>query len=112
MQRMAEVMADFDMYITSSGDVTLTNQTGHPAVVVQTGWGAAGGPGGGGRAGGAGRGGDPIATPTPTPTPTAPAPQQPTVTTIVGALFADDKILSVAHAFQTATDWHTKRPKI
>ena len=116
MQRMAEVMADVDMYITSSGDVGLTNQTGHPAVVVQTGWGAAGGPGGGGgRAGGAGRaggGGDPVATPTPTPTPAAPAPQQPTVTTIVGALFNDDKILSVAHAFQIATDWHTRRPKI
>lgn len=115
MQRMAEVMADVDMYVTSSGDVGLTNQTGHPAVVVQTGWGAAGGPGGGGRGGGrAGGGGDPAAspTPTPTPTPTAPPPQQPTVTTIVGALFNDDKILSVAHAFQVATDWHTKRPKI
>ena len=114
MQRMAEVMADFDMYITSSGDVGLTNQTGHPAVIVQTGWGALpGGGGGGGRAAGAGRaGGDPVPTPTPTPTPAAPAPQQPTVTTIIGALFNDDKILSVAHAFQSATDWHTKRPKI
>jgi Asp-tRNA(Asn)/Glu-tRNA(Gln) amidotransferase A subunit family amidase len=104
MQRMAEVMADVDMYVTSSGDVGLTNQTGHPAVVVQSGWGPAGGPGGGGRGGR--RGG----AATPPATPPAPPPDQPTVTTIIGALFNDDRILSVAHAFQTATDWHTKRP--
>jgi Asp-tRNA(Asn)/Glu-tRNA(Gln) amidotransferase A subunit family amidase len=112
MQRMAEVMADVDMYITSSGDVGLTNQTGHPAVVVQTGWGAAGGPGGGGRGGGGragGAGGDAAAAAA-AQAPATPPPQQPTVTTIVGALFNDDKILSVAHAFQVATDWHTKRP--
>jgi Asp-tRNA(Asn)/Glu-tRNA(Gln) amidotransferase A subunit family amidase len=33
MQQMAEVMKDHDMYITANGDVTLTNETGHPAAV-------------------------------------------------------------------------------
>ena len=32
--------------------------------------------------------------------------------TIVGNLFADDKILSVAHAYQAATDWHRRRPDL
>jgi Asp-tRNA(Asn)/Glu-tRNA(Gln) amidotransferase A subunit family amidase len=37
---------------------------------------------------------------------------QPVCTTIVGDVFADDKILSVANAYQQATDWHTRRPKV
>lgn len=37
---------------------------------------------------------------------------QPICTTIIGNLFADDKILSVASAYQQATDWHNRRPKI
>jgi len=80
MHEMAEVMKDVDMYVTANGDVTLTNQTGHPACVVQCGM----------------REDRPV----------------PQVVTIVGQLFADDKILSVAHAYQSATDWHTKRPDI
>ena len=34
----------------------------------------------------------------------------PLTTTIVGDLFADDKIINVAQAFQSATDWHQRRP--
>lgn len=37
---------------------------------------------------------------------------QPVCTTIIGALFADDAILSVAHAYQRATDWHLRHPKL
>lgn len=37
---------------------------------------------------------------------------QPVCASIIGNVFADDKILSVAAAFQRATDWHTRRPKI
>ena len=37
---------------------------------------------------------------------------QPVCTTIIGALFADDTILSVAHAYQKATKWHENHPKI
>jgi Asp-tRNA(Asn)/Glu-tRNA(Gln) amidotransferase A subunit family amidase len=101
MQQMAEVMADYDMYVTSSGDVGLTNDTGHPAVVVQSGFGAPPVQGGG-----RGRGDAPPAPPPP------PVREQPLVTTIVGGLFNDDKILSVAHAYQMATDWHTRHPKL
>jgi Asp-tRNA(Asn)/Glu-tRNA(Gln) amidotransferase A subunit family amidase len=80
MHEMAEVMKDFDLYVTANGDVGLTNQTGHPACVVQCGM-----------------------------REDRPGPQ---VVTLVGQLFADDKILSVAHAYQSATDWHLKRPDI
>ena len=37
---------------------------------------------------------------------------QPLCTTLIGNLFEDDRILSVAHAFQAATDWHLRHPKL
>jgi Asp-tRNA(Asn)/Glu-tRNA(Gln) amidotransferase A subunit family amidase len=37
---------------------------------------------------------------------------RPCCITLIGNLFADDKLLSVAHAYQTATDWHTRRPRL
>lgn len=81
IHEMADVMKDFDMYLTGNGDVGLTNQTGHPAVVFPY------------------RMSDG-------------ANSQPVCTTIIGALFADDAILSVAHAYQRATDWHTRHPRL
>ncbi len=33
-------------------------------------------------------------------------------TTIIRYRFADDKMLSVAHAWQAATDWHTRHPSL
>jgi Asp-tRNA(Asn)/Glu-tRNA(Gln) amidotransferase A subunit family amidase len=39
MQEMAEAMEGFDMFVSGSGDVGLTNTTGHPAVVVPYGFG-------------------------------------------------------------------------
>ncbi len=90
MRKMAELMQGFDMYVSGQGDVGLTNQTGHPAVVLPYAFGpplnAQGQPQG------------QIA--------------QPLCTTIIGDLFADDKILSVAHAYQRATDWHERHPKL
>jgi Asp-tRNA(Asn)/Glu-tRNA(Gln) amidotransferase A subunit family amidase len=80
MMEMAEVMEDFDMFVSGRGHVGLTNQTGHPAVVVPYGFDEE----------------DP----------------QPITTTIIGDLFADDKILSVAHAYQVSTDWHLRRPDL
>jgi Asp-tRNA(Asn)/Glu-tRNA(Gln) amidotransferase A subunit family amidase len=80
MKEMAEAMEGFDMFVSGRGQVGLTNQTGHPAVVVPYDFG----------------GDNP----------------QPLTTTIIGDLFADDKILSVAHAYQTSTDWHLKRPDL
>ncbi|HEX7122176.1 MAG TPA: amidase [Gemmatimonadaceae bacterium] len=81
MHQMAELMRDYDMYVSGNGDVALTNQTGHPAVIVpymmsegET--------------------------------------SQPVCTTIIGNLFEDDKILSVAHAYQQATEWHLRHPRL
>ena len=81
IHEMAAVMKDFDMYLTGSGDVGLTNQTGHPAVVFPYRMSEG-------------------------------ANSQPVCTTIIGALFADDAILSVAHAYQKATNWHENHPKL
>ncbi|MBM53268.1 MAG: amidase [Acidobacteria bacterium] len=83
MKEMAQSMGDFDMFVTGSGQVRLTNQTGHPAVVVPYGI-----------------------------SEDEDSPKQPVCTTIVGALFADDKILSVAHAYQAATEWHLRHPDL
>lgn len=81
IHEMAALMKDFDMYLTGSGDVGLTNQTGHPAVVFPY------------------RMSDG-------------AKSQPECTTIIGALFTDDAILSVANAYQKATNWHDNHPKL
>ena len=91
MQEMAAVMKDFDMYVSGQGDVGLLNQTGHPAAVLPYGFGL--------RAGQNGQ-------------PQEGAKEQPLCVTIVGQLFADDKILSVAHAFQKVTDFHRRKPSI
>lgn len=81
IHEMDALMKDYDMYISGNGDVGLTNQTGHPAVVFP--WSMTEG-----------------------------ANSQPRCTTIIGALFADDAILSVANAYQSATDWHQRHPNL
>ena len=87
MKEMREAMAGFDMFVSGRGHVGLTNQTGHPAVIVQYGYGVR--------------------------NPDADSPTtMPLTTTLLGGLFADDAILSVAHAFQKRTDWHLKRPQL
>jgi aspartyl-tRNA(Asn)/glutamyl-tRNA(Gln) amidotransferase subunit A len=84
---MAEAMEGFDMFVSGSGEVGLTNDTGHPSVVVPYDFGVR--------------------------NPEASAPTtMPLTAVLVGDLYADDKILSVAHAFQAATDWHLRRPDL
>ena len=87
MKEMTEIMRDFDMFVSGSGQVGLTNQTGHPAAVVPYDHGVR------------------------NPDSESPT-EMPLTTTLIGDLFADDKILSVAHAFQNGTDWHSRRPEI
>ncbi|HSA54668.1 MAG TPA: amidase [Gemmatimonadaceae bacterium] len=81
MQQMAELMKDYDMYVSGNGDVGLTNQTGHPAVIVPY-------------------------------LMSEGENSQPLCTTIIGNLFEDDRILSVANAYQRATEWHMRRPTL
>lgn len=94
-------MKELDLFIAApSADVAANAQTGHPCAVVPYKFDvpASGGPGGGGGGGNA-----------------APAPQlnpQPICATLIGNLYRDDTILSVAHQFQQATDIHAKRPSL
>lgn len=87
MKEMERVMAGFDMFVSGSGQIGLTNTTGHPSVVVPYGFGIR------------------------NPDDESPT-EMPLTTMLVGGLFADDKILSVAHAFQASTDWHTRHPTL
>jgi len=87
MRDMAEAMRDFDVFVSATGELELTNDTGHPSVVVPYGFGE--------------RNPD-AADPT----------TMPLTTVLVGDLFADDKLLGVAHAFQKETDWHLRRPDL
>jgi hypothetical protein len=60
-----------------------------------------------------GRGGAGGANPTPAPaTPPAPLNPQPIGAVITGALYNDDKILSVAHQFQVHDETVKKRPAL
>ena len=98
--KWGEYMKDLDLFIGGpNADVAPNAQTGHPCAVVPYAFDVPQFGGGGGR------GGDPN-TPAPTYKP------QPICGVITGALFNDDKILSVAHQFQQATDFHTKRPTL
>ena len=87
MQEMAKAMEGFDMFVTGSGQTGLTNETGHPAAVLPYDFGDSN-------------------------TEDEFTHEQPICTTIIGDLFADDKILSVAHAYQSVTNWHQRHPDL
>jgi len=103
--QMAELLKDYDMYVPGGGsgqgqwDIGLHAQTGHPCAVVpykfepQTSR-----PFTGGR-------------PDTTAAPIAYNPQ-PICAVLAGNLYNDDLILSVANRYQSATDWHTRHPKL
>jgi Asp-tRNA(Asn)/Glu-tRNA(Gln) amidotransferase A subunit family amidase len=105
--------------VTAQENTSVTNVTGTPSIVVPTGFALPVSQGRGGRAGGAGggRGGFAPAAcpdgtvPPATITPTNPNPLPlPTSIAFLGPIFQDEKILAVAHAFQSATDFHKKHP--
>jgi hypothetical protein len=113
ISKWAEFMKDLDMFIGApSADVGVNAQTGHPCAVVPykfdvpaQGFGGRGG-GGGGAAGAAGA----AAATTPPAPPPAPLNPQPICGTFIGALYNDDKILSVAHQVRLHTDFQQKHP--
>ncbi len=78
MLEMRDYLSGIDLYVSGSGDVGLTNLTGHPAAVV----------------------------------PYKISEGQPRCITLIGDLFADDTILSVANAYQASTKWHLEHPVI
>lgn len=82
IKRMAELMADIDLYLspTFEGDnLLLTNLTGHPCVVVPNGFNGEG---------------------------------EPTSITFIGRLYDEATLLAVAKTYQDATDFHTKHPPL
>jgi Asp-tRNA(Asn)/Glu-tRNA(Gln) amidotransferase A subunit family amidase len=105
ISQMQEVLKDFDMYVPGAGgfDVGLHAQTGHPAAVVPYKFDSPpSGRGGGGRGGAA-----PVDT-----TPPVVFNKQPICAVIAGNLYNDDMILSVAHQYQTHTEWHKRHPAL
>jgi hypothetical protein len=102
--KWGEYMKDLDLFIGGpNADVGPNAQTGHPCAVLPYKFDVPQFGGGGG-----GRGGAPNPAASPPPTYKA----QPICAVITGALFNDDKILSVAHQFQKATDFHLRRPAL
>ena len=99
--KWGEYMKDLDLFIGSpTADVAPNAQTGHPCAVLPYAFDTPNF--GRGRRGG----GNAPAEPPPTYAP------QPICGVLTGALFNDDTILSVAHQFQKATDFHTRRPAL
>ncbi len=101
VQAWGNFMKDLDGFIAGpQADVAPNAQTGHPCAVLPYKFDVpsfgGGGPGGGANA--------------TTPAPTYKA--QPICAVITGNLYNDDIILSVAHQFQKATDFHSRRPTI
>jgi hypothetical protein len=98
ISKWAEYMKDLDLFIGNpQADVGANAQTGHPCVVVPYKFDVPQQQGGG-------RGAN--AQPQPELKP------QPICAVIVGNLFADDVILSVAHQLQVHTDVHLKHPSL
>ncbi len=80
LQQMNAVFAEIDVFLapSSSDSVTMTNLTGHPAIVVPAGM----------------------------------AEKLPVALMVTGKLWGETDILSVAAAFEAATDWHTRHPML
>jgi Asp-tRNA(Asn)/Glu-tRNA(Gln) amidotransferase A subunit family amidase len=97
--KWGEFMKDLDLFIGSpNADIGPNAQTGHPCVVVPYKFDVP-------QQFGGGRGGAAAA-----PAPALNA--QPICAVITGALYNDDKILSVAHQFQTHNDVYLKHPSL
>ena len=101
--QMAELLKDLDMYVPAGSgqgqfDIGLHAQTGHPCAVVPYKFDSP-------------PSRPPGARPDTTATPVV-YNQQPICAVLAGNLYNDDMILSVAHKYQMATDWHTRHPKL
>jgi hypothetical protein len=115
MKSMDEALGGIDLYLSSGGnDLTLTNFTGHPQILVPFGTRPRGGRGRGRgrRGGGDGAGGEAARGQGETRGPAPPAVQQPGGIVFTGRLFGESDLLAVAHAFQRATGDHLRHPPI
>ena len=108
-QKWWDLFRDVDVIVSptsSTAQLPMTNLTGNPAVIVPHGFrpslagpiGEGGPRGAGAPAGGADRQAD------------EPRPQTPISITFLAPLFQEENALLVAHAFQSQTDFHTRKP--
>jgi Asp-tRNA(Asn)/Glu-tRNA(Gln) amidotransferase A subunit family amidase len=81
MQEMQQVMNQVDLYV-GGNDLLITNLTGHPTVVLPSGFKKSG------------------------------EVESPTALTLTGRLYGETELLAVAHAYQQATGHHLKRPPL
>lgn len=93
MQLAARFFEQFDVLVapTDSGQLVMSNLTGHPAIILPHGF-------------------RPADAPAPTKITQAGGPGTPTSLTFIGNLFREAELLAVAKAYQDATDFHKKHP--
>ena len=97
MEAAARIFADVDVVVapTNTQQLTITNLTGHPSVILPNGF----------------RGDD-------VPKPADPRPAQfggpgtPVSLTFLGQLYGEAKLLALARAYQDATGFHLRHPKL
>jgi Asp-tRNA(Asn)/Glu-tRNA(Gln) amidotransferase A subunit family amidase len=100
MQQVAKVVEGYDVIVapTNGEQLTVTNLTGHPAVILPNGFRGSDAPparkGSDGMVGNYGGPGTPVSL------------------TFLGQLYGEDKLLAFARAYQDATDFHRKRPEL
>ena len=89
MQEVSDLMRDVDIIVTNHrrGGLSITNLTGHPTVTVPSRL-------------------DPLPDDPDSPR------RIPDAINFIGGLYQDDVTLAVAHAYQSATDFHLQRPSI
>jgi Asp-tRNA(Asn)/Glu-tRNA(Gln) amidotransferase A subunit family amidase len=95
MQKMAELFKTVDVIVapTDSDQLVVTNLTGHPAVILPNGF-------------------RPANAPVPEKPTRGGGPGTPVSLTFVGNLYGESDLLAVAKAYQDATEFHLKHPKI
>ena len=100
MQQVAKVLEGFDVIVapTNGEQLTVTNLTGHPAVILPNGFRSSDAPparkGSDGMVGNYGGPGTPVSL------------------TFLGQLYGEDKLLAFARAYQDATGFHRKHPEL
>lgn len=103
MQAWWELFKTVDVIVTPTGgnaQLGQTNLTGNPSVIIPNGFREAPPLGGGGAA----------ASRPDSTAPVASRPMTPVSLTFLGPLFQEELPLAVAHAYQQATDFHTRKP--
>ena len=112
IRAMAEVFSKADLIVTPTGgsnQVTVTNLTGHPAVIVPNGLRGADAPPSSSLGGGAGAA---AAFATAGPTSKSGGPNTMVSLTFLGGLYKDYETCAFAHAYQQLTGFHKLHPKL